>query len=167
MLKGLLGLKLQYIFDLLGPSDDRAFENMGLVFVRGGVLGSELARGHWKHRSSFSESHHHEQVGNEVVELLHQVLGHQVSLSHLVDGVLNDGGDDVMEHGVTVLEDVSGKLEEDELVSDVFSGEGLAGDLQDNDSFGFEFIGVGTLNAEVARLGGGFDGEHVFTSTII
>jgi len=51
-------------------------------------------------------------LGNIIIELFHKIFGDEVSETNLILGILDYRGQNVVEHGVAVLQDVGRKLEE-------------------------------------------------------
>jgi len=85
---------------------------MSLIFVRSSITTSQFAGRHRKHGSSLDESEHDVNLGNVIVELFHKIFGDEVSKTDLILGILDYRGQNVVEHGVAVLQDVGRKLEE-------------------------------------------------------
>lgn len=65
----------QDILDLFGPCDNCAFKDMGFIFRRRLLFGRHILRGKWEHSSAIDLSDGHVDISQEIVELVHQILG--------------------------------------------------------------------------------------------
>ena len=75
LLEGLLGVFPQLSLDLLGPVAESVLQNGGLV-LRGSLLVlGDVSRWQWEISLTLNQSQRDLSVGQELVELLHEVLG--------------------------------------------------------------------------------------------
>ena len=87
LLEGSLWVFAEFSLDLLGPVADRILKNSCLVFG-GGLLGvSDVLGREGQVGFTFNQAQGDLGVGEELVELLHQVLRHQVGPADLIMGV--------------------------------------------------------------------------------
>jgi hypothetical protein len=77
LFKGLFGLEFQNIFDLLGPHNDAALEDMGFIFLRDIVSRGQFLRWSWQLSLTLDLSHGDKSLSEVVVKLLNKVLGNQ------------------------------------------------------------------------------------------
>jgi hypothetical protein len=90
--------------------------------------------GEGKEGPAFAESDEDVSLCNEVVESLHEIFGDEISPSLLVVGILHDWSQDLIAHGVHVLEDILGDLDEDDVVLEVLLVEFFSADPQDDEA---------------------------------
>jgi len=123
VLQSALWVSLQDLLDLLRPVDDGTFEQLGFV-----LAGSLLTRGHiiwWKGKecSSFHLADGDVGVSEETVELVHEILGHEVGPPKHVEWVAHDWHEDLVTDQVEVLQDLLVQFHEDDLFLDVGHGD--------------------------------------------
>jgi hypothetical protein len=89
-LENVLRVLLQDVPDLTTPLDDGILKNERLI-LGGSLLGrSDIALGQWQDGLAINKSDSDDGIGTEAVELVHEVLAHQVTPSLLVERVAED-----------------------------------------------------------------------------
>jgi hypothetical protein len=90
-LERVFGVLLEDVLDLTAPLDNGVLEDDGLVLGRSSVGGSDVTLGKRKDGLSLDQTDGDHCVCKEAVELVHEVLAHQVTPSNLVEGVAENG----------------------------------------------------------------------------
>lgn len=129
----MLRFELEYALDLLGPSHNGALEDMGLIFFRS-LRVDDFSVGKRQEGPTLAEANKDVGLGYKVVEPFHEVLGDQISPSLLVIGILHDGSQDFITHGVHMLQDILGDLDEDDVILEVLFVELLGSDSEDDEA---------------------------------
>lgn len=102
LLKGLLGVLTKLSLDLSGPVADGVLEDGGLVFG-GGLLGlGDVSRRQRQVSLAVDETHGDLSVGEELMELLHEVLADQIGPANLIQGVAENGQEDFLNTDIFV-----------------------------------------------------------------
>lgn len=123
VLERALWVLLEHILDLSGPVDDGALEELGFVLTRGLLAGSYIIWRLGQHGTSLDLTDGDIGVGQEDVELVHQVLGDEVGPSHHVEWVAEDGQVDLVTEQEEIVENRLVELHEDHLLIDVVWGD--------------------------------------------
>jgi len=119
VLQDLLWFQFEDVFDVFGPVDDWAFEDVGFIFVWGGVRGGELGWWKWKHGSSFDETHKDVGLGGVVVEFFHEVFGDEIGPANLVIRILHQWWHDIVKIGIKMFQNIFGYLKDETVSRDV------------------------------------------------
>ena len=112
--EGLLRLKLENVFDLLGPHDDAAFKDVGFVLFGDVVSLRQFMRRSGELSLSFDLAHRHERLREIVIELLNQIFRHQLSPLPRVLLVVQKRHENLLENPMHMLKRVFGQLHKDQ-----------------------------------------------------
>jgi len=118
-----LWVLLEDILDLSSPVDDGTLEELGFVLARGLLAGSNIIWGSWEEGTSLDLTDGDVGVGQEDVELVHQVLGNEVGPSHHVEWVAEYGQVDLVTEHVEVIKNLFVDFHEDHLLVDIVRGD--------------------------------------------
>lgn len=116
VLERVLGVLLKHVLNLLLPVDNSGFEDVGLVFGGGAVAVGHVRWGQRKQGLTLDLADGDVGVSEEGVEFLHKVLADEVGKVHLVEGVVQNGKEDLLASQVEVLKNWFVQLHEDDLV---------------------------------------------------
>lgn len=118
-----LWVLLEHILDLPSPVDDGTLEELGFVLARGLLAGSNIIWWSWQESTSLNLTDGDIGVGQEDVELVHQVLGNEVGPSHHVEWVAEYGQVDLVTEQIEVIKNLLVDFHEDHLLVDVVGGD--------------------------------------------
>ena len=118
-----LWVLLEHILDLPSPVDDGTLEELGFVLARGLLAGSNIIWWSWQESTSLDLTDGDVGVGQEDVELVHQVLGNEVGPSHHVEWVAEYGQVDLVTEQIEVIKNLLVDFHEDHLLVDVVGGD--------------------------------------------
>ena len=91
LLEGLLGVLAKLSLDLLGPVADGTLEHRSLVLRAGLLVLGDIGGRQGQRGLTLHQPERHLGVGEELVELVHQVLANQVGPADLVERVAQNG----------------------------------------------------------------------------
>jgi hypothetical protein len=117
-LESVLWVLLQDMLDLSAPLDDSVFQDEGLVLRRGLLGGGHITWGQGEDGAAFDETDGDHGVGKEAVELVHEVLGHEVTPADLVEGITQDGHEDSLADREKILKNGLVQLHKDDVLGD-------------------------------------------------
>jgi hypothetical protein len=116
LLEGLLGVLTELSLDLFGPVADSVLEHGGLVLGRGLLRLGHVRGGQRQGSPALDQAEGDLGVGEELMELLHEVLADQVGPADLVEGVSQNGKEDFLAGCVEVAEGLSSDFHVDHFV---------------------------------------------------
>jgi len=90
-LEGALGILLEHVLDLLGPVSNGLLEETTLVLARRLLRGGDIVRREWQLRAALDLTNGDVGVGQEDMELVHEILGNELRHVHDIEGVAEDG----------------------------------------------------------------------------
>ena len=96
LFEGSLRVLTELSLDLLGPMANGRLENGGLILGRGLLGLSHVGGRQGQTCSTLDQAQGHLGVGQELVEVVHQILAHQVGPADLVKGVSKNGQENVL-----------------------------------------------------------------------
>jgi len=119
VLKSHLGVSLEHRFDLLSPVDNGSLKKDSFVFAGGGGTGGDVIGWKREESSSLDLSDGDVSVGQEDMELVHEILGDEIGPPNHVDWVSKDWHEDLVTDLVKIVHDSFVDLHEDDLTVDV------------------------------------------------
>ena len=119
ILKSTLGVFLQNALNLSGPVNNGSFQKLCFVLTRSLLALSNVIRRKRKECLSINESNSHIEMGKESMELIHEILRHQIGPSSHVERVSHNRHVYVITDLMEILEHVLADFLEDDFVVDV------------------------------------------------
>lgn len=108
----------------------------------------DFSIGKWEKSSSLAESNKDVGLSNKVVEPLHKILGDKISPSLLVIWILHDWSQDLIAHGMHMLEDIFGDLDKDDIIFEVLLLQLISSNSQDDKALSFVLVDRWSLGGQ-------------------
>ena len=118
-----LWVSLEHLLDLLAPVDDGSLEQLGLVLAGGLLAGGDIIGREREKGSALHLTDGDVGVGEEPVELVHEILGDKVGPAHHVKRVAEDWHEHLVTDEMEILQDLLVQLHKNDLLVDVVHGD--------------------------------------------
>lgn len=165
-LERVLGVLLEDVLDLLLPVNNGGFKSVSLIFGRAAVRLSHIGGRERQESLTLNLTHSDVGVGEEAVELLHEVLGDKFAQVNLVEWVVEDGKEHFLACCVEVFKNWFVQLHENDLVGNIFrKWTGLGASLHNDERLLRDGLLLWRINGECQEFSFGDAEQPCTTST--